>query len=200
MDREGAEFNRDGDTDWAFGELPRQVTTASGAQAWPALIDQQDAVGLRLFDTWEEAVHSHAGGVLRLLALKLADKAKYLRNHHGLEREALLAWSQTGSAEALVADLFWRSLLDTVAECRQQGVHDVRSGEAFAALLERVRSRLGVGDSRKTCAECGEPIPEARRAAVPGVRLCLPCQTEADERERVFSGYNRRGSKDSQLR
>ena len=66
--------------------------------------------------------------------------------------------------------------------------------------VQRVRSRLGAGDSRKTCAECGEAIPEARRAAVPGVRLCLPCQAEADERERVFSGYNRRGSKDSQLR
>jgi ATP-dependent helicase HrpA len=123
--------------------LPQQVTTASGARAWPALIDQQDAVGLRLYDTWEEAVHSHAGGVLRLLALNLADKAKYLRNHHGLERESLLAWSQTGSAERLIADLFWRCLLDTVAECRQEGVHDVRSQEAFAALLDRVRSRLG---------------------------------------------------------
>jgi hypothetical protein len=35
---------------------------------------------------------------------------------------------------------------------------------------------------------------------VPGVRLCVACQSDRDEQERAFSGYNRRGSKDSQLR
>lgn len=30
------------------------------------------------------------------------------------------------------------------------------------------------------CAECGEPIPEARRLAVPGCRLCIDCQTERE--------------------
>jgi hypothetical protein len=32
------------------------------------------------------------------------------------------------------------------------------------------------------------------------VRLCVKCQTELDKQEAKFSGYNRRGSKDSQLR
>ena len=50
------------------------------------------------------------------------------------------------------------------------------------------------------CLSCGAAIPEARRQAVPGVKLCIACQ-EADDREAgAFSGYNRRGSKDSQLR
>jgi len=35
---------------------------------------------------------------------------------------------------------------------------------------------------------------------MPGVRLCLACQQAADARVEGFSGYNRRGSKDSQLR
>jgi RNA polymerase-binding transcription factor DksA len=35
---------------------------------------------------------------------------------------------------------------------------------------------------------------------VPGVRLCVNCQTAHDQEEAAFSGYNRRGSKDSQLR
>jgi RNA polymerase-binding transcription factor DksA len=38
------------------------------------------------------------------------------------------------------------------------------------------------------------------RGAPPSVRLCVECQQEADKEERHFSGYNRRGSKDSQLR
>jgi phage/conjugal plasmid C-4 type zinc finger TraR family protein len=67
--------------------------------------------------------------------------------------------------------------------------------------LERVRSRIPKGESRRNCEECGEPIPEARRKALPGVRLCVACQEALDEAEqKSVSGYNRRGSKDSQLR
>jgi phage/conjugal plasmid C-4 type zinc finger TraR family protein len=66
--------------------------------------------------------------------------------------------------------------------------------------VERAKSRIPQGPSATHCRECGEPIPEARRAALPGVQLCIGCQQKADEQVRVFSGYNRRGSKDSQLR
>jgi len=67
--------------------------------------------------------------------------------------------------------------------------------------IERARSQLASGPGLTHCAECGAPIPEARRAAVPGVRLCLACQAAADATATArASGYNRRGSKDSQLR
>ncbi|KAB7623422.1 DksA/TraR family C4-type zinc finger protein [Alkalilimnicola sp. S0819] len=66
--------------------------------------------------------------------------------------------------------------------------------------LQRARSQLPRGESLSHCEECGEAIPERRRQALPGVRLCVPCQSERDEAEQTFSGYNRRGSKDSQLR
>jgi phage/conjugal plasmid C-4 type zinc finger TraR family protein len=66
--------------------------------------------------------------------------------------------------------------------------------------IKRAKSRLPSGPSLESCAECGAKIPEARREAIPGVRLCVTCQ-EAHDREVVeSSGYNRRGSKDSQLR
>jgi phage/conjugal plasmid C-4 type zinc finger TraR family protein len=66
--------------------------------------------------------------------------------------------------------------------------------------VERARSQLPRGPALTHCAECGQPIPEARRQAVPGVRFCLACQQSADAATENFSGYNRRGSKDSQLR
>ena len=65
--------------------------------------------------------------------------------------------------------------------------------------IKRARSRLASGPGLEHCEECDAPIPEARRKAVPGVRLCVACQQAQDEDE-AFSGYNRRGSKDSQLR
>ena len=66
--------------------------------------------------------------------------------------------------------------------------------------ISRAQSRLPQGASLTHCAECGAEIPEARRQAIAGVRLCLPCQEAADRETENFSGYNRRGSKDSQLR
>ena len=66
--------------------------------------------------------------------------------------------------------------------------------------VARARSNLPKGESRKDCEECGEAIPEPRRMAVPGVRLCIRCQAERDADAKAFAGYNRRGSKDSQLR
>ncbi|MGH8273479.1 MAG: DksA/TraR family C4-type zinc finger protein [Gammaproteobacteria bacterium] len=66
--------------------------------------------------------------------------------------------------------------------------------------LKSVRSRLPQGESLEYCEECGNEIPPARRKAMPGVRLCIACQEEADRHSRGQSLYNRRGSKDSQLR
>lgn len=64
----------------------------------------------------------------------------------------------------------------------------------------RARSQLPQGEGLAQCSECGADIPEARRRAMPGVRLCVACQESHDRDAAAFSGYNRRGSKDSQLR
>jgi phage/conjugal plasmid C-4 type zinc finger TraR family protein len=66
--------------------------------------------------------------------------------------------------------------------------------------IKRATSHLPSGESLLHCAECGNDIPEARRVALPGVRLCLDCQALADKENAPVAGYNRRGSKDSQLR
>ncbi|PJJ99418.1 hypothetical protein CO641_07635 [Lysobacteraceae bacterium NML91-0213] len=66
--------------------------------------------------------------------------------------------------------------------------------------IRRARSQLRQGPGLTHCEECEAPIPEARRQAVPGVRLCVRCQEAEDREQRAASGYNRRGSKDSQLR
>lgn len=66
--------------------------------------------------------------------------------------------------------------------------------------IKRARSELPRGESLQHCEECGAAIPSARREAVPGVRLCINCQAERDKHRKAVSGYNRRGSKDSQLR
>ncbi|OGQ91891.1 MAG: hypothetical protein A2289_10220 [Deltaproteobacteria bacterium RIFOXYA12_FULL_58_15] len=65
----------------------------------------------------------------------------------------------------------------------------------------QIRRRMPKGRvSLATCHECGEPIPEARRRAVPGVQMCVECQAIVDGKQTIQVGYNRRGSKGSQLR
>jgi len=66
--------------------------------------------------------------------------------------------------------------------------------------VKRARSALPRGESLVHCEECGAEIPLARRTAVPGVRRCVSCQASVDSDNASHSGYNRRGSKDSQLR
>lgn len=66
--------------------------------------------------------------------------------------------------------------------------------------IQRAQQRLPQGPSLTHCVECGAEIPEARRTAMPGVRHCVACQAAQDLEVAKFAGYNRRGSKDSQLR
>jgi phage/conjugal plasmid C-4 type zinc finger TraR family protein len=66
--------------------------------------------------------------------------------------------------------------------------------------VERARSRLPQGESLEACEQCGAIIPEARRKVIRGVRLCVDCQEAEDKQQAAASGFNRRGSKDSQLR
>ena len=66
--------------------------------------------------------------------------------------------------------------------------------------VQRARSALPHGESLIHCVECNTVIPKARREAIPGVRLCVGCQSEHDKDLVNRSSYNRRGSKDSQLR
>ena len=66
--------------------------------------------------------------------------------------------------------------------------------------IKRARSEIQQGESLARCEECDAEIPAARREAVPGVRLCVACQAERDTACKAISGYNRPGSKDTQLR
>ena len=66
--------------------------------------------------------------------------------------------------------------------------------------VKLARSRLPDGEGSTFCGECEIEIPDARRKAIPGVRLCVRCQTDREKRQTTPTGFNRRGSKDSQLK
>ena len=73
---------------------------------------------------------------------------------------------------------------------------DASMGDA----VKLARSRLPGGEGCTHCEECEAAIPEARRKAIPGVRLCVHCQSNLEKQQTTSTGFNRRGSKDSQLK
>ncbi len=81
---------------------------------------------------------------------------------------------------------------------RDGAVQDQIDDSVTDAVL-RARALMPQGESAEDCADCGEPIPNKRRAALAGVRTCVACQSVRD-RSVQHSAINRRGSKDSQLR
>ncbi|MCU0561879.1 MAG: DksA/TraR family C4-type zinc finger protein [Desulfobacterales bacterium] len=82
---------------------------------------------------------------------------------------------------------------------RDGGVQDQIDASVEDAVT-LARSRLPDGEGTARCEQCESLIPEARRKALPGVRLCVSCQTDIEKRQTTPTGYNRRGSKDSQLK
>ena len=67
--------------------------------------------------------------------------------------------------------------------------------------LARLKARKQPqGESLTHCAECEEEIPQARREAIPGVKLCIDCASDRQAQTMPRGGINRRGSKDSQLK
>ena len=86
-----------------------------------------------------------------------------------------------------------------VGWARDEAVQDQIDASVEDAI-KRARSRMPDGESLTHCEKCEILIPEERRTAIPGVRLCVHCQSALEKKATAFTGINRRGSKDSQLR
>jgi phage/conjugal plasmid C-4 type zinc finger TraR family protein len=82
----------------------------------------------------------------------------------------------------------------------REGAVQEQIDATIADAVELARSRLTDGESYIQCEECESLIPEARRKAVPGVRLCVGCQSELEKHQTSINYFNRSGSKDSQLK
>jgi len=72
--------------------------------------------------------------------------------------------------------------------------------DTVSDAVKLARAKLAAGEGCTHCDDCGEEIPDKRRQALAGVRTCVRCQSARDTRSVSQGPFNRRGSKDSQLR
>ncbi len=80
------------------------------------------------------------------------------------------------------------------------GAVDAQINDSIADEISNARRHIPSGESLRYCENCGDAISEKRRIAIPGVRLCIHCQKKADSNIQRHAIYNRKGSKDSQLK
>lgn len=66
---------------------------------------------------------------------------------------------------------------DTFEEQELAQISSLMENEAALRKAREEYDNKASKPSLEECKECGEPIPEARRKAVPGVELCLECAT-----------------------
>lgn len=62
-------------------------------------------------------------------------------------------------------------------------IADIANDYAEQELADRLFGRVQyVGHSATHCEDCGEDIPQARRAAIAGVHLCIDCAWREEKR------------------
>ncbi|MDD5267564.1 MAG: ATP-dependent RNA helicase HrpA, partial [Methylococcales bacterium] len=75
------ELNYTGCIQWAFDDLPETWQFIQNGQTFigfPAIVDEGDAVGVRIFDTEQKAALQHQSGLVRLFQLQLRKECTYI--------------------------------------------------------------------------------------------------------------------------
>ena len=136
---------------WVFGDLPDCFDGRHDSQSlhgFPALVDEGETVGVRVFATPEEASSQQEAGLARLLGLSLVKEIKYLRKNLGVNAQAELLYRQLPPHPFLYKELdaerdLRNDLLDRImAALFLEDQPDIRSAEAFKARLTDHRTEL----------------------------------------------------------
>lgn len=109
-------FEKTGLTAWDFGDLPEVVSIggASGAVAYPGLVDEGAGVALRFFHNRSEADRSTRMGVLRLALLAWSKQTASLKKSLSLSRQALACFAVLGGVSDRLRDDLARAAAEEV--------------------------------------------------------------------------------------
>jgi ATP-dependent helicase HrpA len=138
----GHPLERNGQTDWTFGDLPDTVTVEWAGQeltGYPALVDEGSSVALRILSSPPEQRASTWLGTRRLLLLTIPFPRKHLRDRLSKHTKAALS----RAPHAGPADLLDDCVRAAVDELITSGGGPARDEKAWKDLHDHVRRRLG---------------------------------------------------------
>ncbi|PSV31193.1 ATP-dependent RNA helicase HrpA [Photobacterium sp. GB-72] len=136
------DIEQDGLKTWSFGTLPERYQQKRGGfevKAYPALVDNKDSVGIKLFETEEQQNNAMQAGQRRLILLNVPSPIKYL--HSNLPNKSKLGLYFNPYGRVL-------DLIDDCIACGVDKLIEEKGGlawqpESFEALKEFVRAELG---------------------------------------------------------
>ncbi|MDD1791570.1 ATP-dependent RNA helicase HrpA [Enterovibrio sp. ZSDZ42] len=136
------DIEQQGLTTWSFGQLPQMYQQKRGGfevKAFPAIIDNKDSVGIKLFETEEEQRQAMQQGQRRLILLNVPSPIKYL--HDNLPNKSKLGLYFNPYGRVL-------DLIDDCIACGVDKLIEAQGGlkwepESFDSMKEYVRAELG---------------------------------------------------------
>ncbi len=148
------ELNYTGCIQWAFDDLPDTYQFIQKGQTFigfPALIDEGDAVGVRIFDTEQKASLQHQAGLIRLFQLQLRKECTYIiknmpqsataeLTYNRLPKHPIISTSTGKNLEASASykeDMLYLILYIAFVEGRT-----LRTQQAFEQCLQQNKSGL----------------------------------------------------------
>ncbi|WP_334171491.1 ATP-dependent RNA helicase HrpA [Sinomonas sp.] len=136
-------------TEWTLGTIPRTASTVVAGHTvtgYPALVDEgrgskgqpkaRGTVGLRVFQSEEDQLQAHRGGVIRLLALRVPAPDRYVLEHLNNREKLTFSQNPHGNVTDLIADC----VLAAIDRLVPAGLPWDRA--SFDALYDHVRAEL----------------------------------------------------------
>ena len=151
-----SDFEREQVTDWDFGDLPEQVEFERQGMSligYPALVEEDGGVALRLLDSSAKADTALRHGVRRLYMLQARERIKYLEKNLPGIQSMCLHYASVGECAALKSDLL--SAITEQAFLGKQAAP--RNRAQFEELKEKGLARL-IPVANELCAWVAETL------------------------------------------
>ena len=173
------------------GEIPRKVQRIIATQAvngYPALVDEETSVGLRIFPTEAEQLHAQRRGIIRLLQLQVPSPVRYVSEHLSHKEKIVFTQNPHGSIDELIRDC-------TVAALDHLVPHTpIFTHAEYSELYEHVRAELieTVFDVTKLVAEIlseATALKKAIKKATSLTTMHAVSDVKAQMENLVYTGF-----------
>lgn len=173
------------------GEIPRKVQRIIATQAvngYPAFVDEETSVGLRIFSTEAEQLHAQRRGIIRLLQLQVPSPVRYVSEHLSHKEKIVFTQNPHGSIDELIRDC-------TVAALDHLVPHTpIFTHAEYSELYEHVRAELieTVFDVTKLVAEIlseATALKKAIKKATSLTTMHAVSDVKAQMENLVYTGF-----------
>ena len=173
------------------GEIPRKVQRIIATQAvngYPALVDEETSVGLRIFPTEAEQLHAQRRGIIRLLQLQVPSPVRYVSEHLSHKEKIVFTQNPHGSIDELIRDCTVAALDHLVPRT------PIFTHAEYSELYEHVRAELieTVFDVTKLVAEIlseATALKKAIKKATSLTTMHAVSDVKAQMENLVYTGF-----------